>query len=306
VSSSCSSCHGGAEGFRFYLEFGVGKEVLEQGDGLDCATCHDTFGDSFDVHIVDSVTFPGGAVVSDPGQASNLCITCHRGRESKATIDAYLATPGTKSFRNVHYLPAGGVKLGTLAKVGYEFDTHTYSGEWNDHLGGSKCTSCHDPVASRHSFLVAEAWDDRCSVCHSDEIDLQHIRVTHNQDYDNDGDINETLAEELGTLSERLLDAMHAFSALGGTPLCYDEHAYPYFFRDTDGSGGLCNGGEASGSNRFTGWNPQLIRAAHNYQLSVKEPGAWAHNFDYVAQLLIDSIEHVQGNVTGLIRPLPN
>src|SRR5690606_24465901 len=43
VTASCSKCHGGSEGFRFFLEHGVGKEVTETANGLDCATCHDSF-----------------------------------------------------------------------------------------------------------------------------------------------------------------------------------------------------------------------------------------------------------------------
>ena len=45
------------------------------------------------------------------------------------------------------------------------------------------------------------------------------------------------------------------------------------------------------------------MRAAHNYQLQAKDPGAYAHNFEYVAQLLIDSIEDLGGDVAGVIRP---
>ena len=45
------------------------------------------------------------------------------------------------------------------------------------------------------------------------------------------------------------------------------------------------------------------MKAARNYQISKKEPGAWAHNFDYVVQLLIDSIEDLGGDVSGYVRP---
>ena len=45
------------------------------------------------------------------------------------------------------------------------------------------------------------------------------------------------------------------------------------------------------------------MKAAHNYQLSHKDPGSWAHNFDYVGQLLYDSVEDLGGLVTSLRRP---
>ena len=47
------------------------------------------------------------------------------------------------------------------------------------------------------------------------------------------------------------------------------------------------------------------MKAAYNYQLARKEPGAWAHNFDYVAQLLYDSVADLGGSVTDLSRPGP-
>jgi hypothetical protein len=45
------------------------------------------------------------------------------------------------------------------------------------------------------------------------------------------------------------------------------------------------------------------MRAAHNYQLSRKDPGAWAHNFEYVGQLLFDSTENLAGSGGSLTRP---
>src|SRR5262249_29836989 len=102
VDATCSSCHGASEGFRFYVQYGVGKVVQEPANGLDCATCHDKLNDTFDVAKIASITFPGGTVRSEPGH-DNLCGNCHRGRESKATVDAALAA-GKLGFINVHYL----------------------------------------------------------------------------------------------------------------------------------------------------------------------------------------------------------
>ena len=35
----------------------------------------------------------------------------------------------------------------------------------------------------------------------------------------------------------------------------------------------------------------EMVKAAHNFQFSSTDPGAWAHNMDYMTQLLYDSIE---------------
>ena len=46
------------------------------------------------------------------------------------------------------------------------------------------------------------------------------------------------------------------------------------------------------------------MQAAHNFQLSRKDPGAWAHNFDYIAQLLFDSTENLAQSAGALTRPV--
>jgi hypothetical protein len=85
-------------------------------------------------------------------------------------------------------------------------------------------------------------------------------------------------------------------------PLCYDSNTYPYFFKDTNGDK-QCAASELASTNGFTAFTPALMKASFNYQLSRKEPGAWVHNFDYMAQLLIDSIADLGGNVATLNRP---
>lgn len=294
VSSSCSKCHGGSEGFRFYLKHGVGLAVSEPDNGLDCSTCHETYGNTWDVLQVDEVEYPGGATISDPGNLSNICATCHSGRTGKADIDASIAANNFR-FLNVHYLPAAGVKEGTNAKVGYEYDNKTYAGEWVFH---GRCVNCHDPVKTNHTFLP-ENNIDCTNGCHS-PTPIVDIRTQHTLDYDGDSSATEPLKDELKGYADALLTLMN-----GQSGLCYDEHAYPYFFTDGNSSGGLCDPGEAIYPNRFLAWTPGLMKAAHNFQIFQKEPGAWAHNFDYMAQLLYDSLEDLggAGAVSGFIRP---
>ncbi|MFZ2098403.1 MAG: hypothetical protein WAV05_17360 [Anaerolineales bacterium] len=45
------------------------------------------------------------------------------------------------------------------------------------------------------------------------------------------------------------------------------------------------------------------MKATYNYQMSVKDPGAFAHNAKYILQILYDSIQDVGGDVTNLTRP---
>lgn len=297
VDATCSSCHGGEEGFRFYVQYGVGKVITEPDNGLECGTCHDKLNGDFDVAMVPSVTFPSGVTRTEPGH-DNLCETCHRGREARATVDAKLAT-GKPSFVNVHYLPAGATKLGSAVHVGYEYDGKTYAGPLT-HMGGTQCTSCHDPVSSHHTFQIADGWTN-CRACHADaDGDPTAIRLVHTDDYDGDGNTNESLAAEIDGMAARVLAAMQA--NVGATGLCYAPGAYPYFFKDTNGDK-TCGAAEAVSSNGFSAWTPALVKAAFNYQLSRTDPGGWAHNFDYLAELLYDSVADLGGDVTALIRP---
>lgn len=298
VDSTCSSCHGGQEGFRFAVQYGTGKVVSEPDNGLECGTCHTKLNDTFDVLAVPQVTFPSGVVRKEPGN-DNLCESCHRGRESKATVDAKIAS-GKLGFVNVHYLPAGATKLGSAVHVGYEYPGQTYAGPLA-HMGGAQCTSCHDPKGSHHTFQIADAWDGTCKTCHADgNGDPKIIRQIHLSDYDGDGNASETLAAELDGLAARVLAAMQGAVAAPGP--CYAAGAYPYFFKDTDGNK-TCSAAEAVSTNGFAPWTPALVKAAFNYQLSRVEPGAWAHNFSYVGQLLYDSVADLGGDVSKLTRP---
>jgi predicted CXXCH cytochrome family protein len=298
VQESCSRCHGGAAGYRFFTQYGVGQRVPETANGLECFTCHDSFAPDYTVFIPAKTYLPDNRTVTLPG-SDNLCANCHIGRAAKATIDAAIAAGGTLKFVNVHYLPAAGTREGRLARIGYEYPKKTYAGRLT-HMGGVQCTSCHDPAKSNHTFHVADVWSQRCDTCHPDATRAQEIRLVHLADYDGDGNTSETLAAEVSGMAARLLAAMR--TASGGT-LCYDEHTHPYFFKDTNGDG-TCGAAEAQSANAFASFTPALLKASHNYQLSQKEPGAWAHNFEYMGQLLFDSVEDVSGAPpTNLVRP---
>ncbi|ACY18745.1 Ig-like domain-containing protein [Haliangium ochraceum] len=309
VSASCSRCHGGSEGFRFFVEFGVGRSVEEQDNGLDCATCHEDLSSSYETLAVSSVLYPSGVEASFPNPVSNMCATCHSGREAKSSIDAAIAA-GQRRFLNVHYLPAAAVKQGVAATVGYEYEGHSYAGNW-DHAPGDACTFCHDPAASRHSFDVRDNFDKCTELCHTTALDPLDIRgnpffagALHAEDYDGDGSNTERLVDELVEIQNALLAEMQTAATADGSALCYSGDAYPYFFQDSNGNG-ACDEAEIGYGNRFSAWTPGLMKAAHNYQIAQKEGGAWVHNFDYIVQLLIDSTEDLggAGAVSSFVRP---
>jgi len=75
-------------------------------------------------HNVAKVTFPSGLIVDTHDNDSNLCMTCHQGRESTASVNKAIAglpldTPDPKlNFLHVHFYGAGATRYGTEAKVG--------------------------------------------------------------------------------------------------------------------------------------------------------------------------------------------
>ena len=299
VPADCSSCHGGEQGFRFAVQYGVGQVVPETSNGLECGTCHNSPGTDFtSIIAVPSVTFPSGVTVNEPGN-DNVCESCHKGRAGKADVDAAIAA-GKPALQDIHHLPAAAVKLGAEVHGGYEYPGKTYVGALS-HIGGTQCTSCHDPVASHHTFEITDAWSGHCSVCHADANgDPKNIRVIHTLDYDGDGDTMEPLADEIAGLAGSTLAAMQAAAPAPG--LCYTPDVYPFFFVDTNGDK-TCSATEAVFANAFAAWTPALTKAALNFQLSQNDPGSWAHNFDYTAELLYDSTQDLGGNVSKLKRP---
>jgi len=299
VSASCSRCHS-AEGLPFYLEEGV--EVTQHiSNGLQCETCHG--GEEWPArYAVDSVTFPSGASVAvGADDESGLCMSCHQGRSSTISVDKAVIGLGANQvsdkldFINVHYFAAGASRYGTEVQGGYEFANKTYIGFFEHVEDYATCTDCHDA----HELEVKT---DSCFTCHGEANQVEDIRKS-DVDYDGDGDLDEGIYGEIATLKVALYEAIQAYAAgTAGTALIYDSHAYPYFFNDNDGDG-ESGPGEAIYPNRYVTWTPNMLKAAYNFQYASKDPGGFAHNADYVIQLLIDSIQAVSGSTAGYTRP---
>jgi len=299
VPGTCAKCHSATGQPEFITEGGV---VTSQpaSNGLNCGTCHNNL-QEFTLYEVESVRFPSGATVSfgERDFSANMCLNCHQGRESTVSVNARIGDlpPNEVSedlrFINIHYFAAGATLFGTEVKGAYEFEGREYTG-FNQHVGVfNSCTECHDTHAL--SIVV-----DDCAECHegADTVEnLRNIRMT-DVDYDGDGDVTEGVYGEIDTLREDLYTAIQAYATANtGTAIIYNADAYPYWFADTDGNGRV-NDDEGA----FATWTPNLLRAAYNFQDSRKDPGGFAHNSSYVMQILYDSIQAVDGDLTGLTR----
>lgn len=311
VPTSCAKCHSTAG----YLDF-LGADGSEAGkvdapvpaadaQGVQCIACHDPAANN-----MSGVAFPGkdeegnAIMVEGLGDATR-CLVCHQGRESKASIDGAIekfavtdvdavvapikAADGTETkfgFRNIHYFAAAATLFGTETKGGYEYEGKAYDAQFRHVEGYDTCVGCHDP----HSLEVKV---EECAECHEGVTtveDLQKVRmVSSTSDYDGDGNVEEGVAEELTGMQEALLAAIQTYAKdKAGAEIVYDAVTYPYFM-GTDGKA-------------YPNWTARLLKAAYNYQLSVKDPGKFAHGGKYVIELVYDSIEDLGGDVSMMAR----
>jgi hypothetical protein len=312
VSATCTKCHT-AEGLPFFMEEGV-VFTREPSNSLACTTCHDDLTE-FTLYTVDEVTMPSGAVVTfGEADESNVCLNCHQGRESTVSVNAAIGRAGVGddevsevlNFRNVHYFAAGATRFGGDAMGGYQYEGQEYSGFFEHTRRFQACADCHDV----HQLTIRT---DRCIDCHEqleDSDDPRVIRMTDEDeveliDYDGDGDLTEPIAAEIQTLHDALLTQIQTYSAeVIGQQVMYVSYAHPYWYVDGNANGQI-DEGEVTSDTRYAQWTPSLLRAAYNYQYIAKDPGAFAHNADYVLQLLYDSIEALGGAdaVANFTRP---
>lgn len=311
VSGSCVKCHT-AEGLPMFLHNNA-TIAVEPSNSLACSTCHDSVVD-FTLYTVDEVAFPSGARVSfGEGEESNLCLNCHQGRESTVSVNRAISGAGvgddevaeSLTFRNIHYFAAGASLFGSEAQGAYQYEGMEYNGRFmHGEDAPQTCTECH----YQHELTLQV---DECEDCHEDvetQEDARLIRMLDDVeliDYDGDGDDEEPIADEIATLEDALLVAIQLYATeTVGTSIAYDAHAHPYWYIDTNGNG-TADPDEVNRDNRYVTWTPNLLRAAYNYQYVQKDPGAFAHNADYVLQVLYDSLMSIGGEdaVASFTRP---
>jgi hypothetical protein len=303
VSASCAKCHS-IGGFLDFLDDGAVGAPAEPG-AFDCILCH-TDSSGGPVRDIGSVTFPSGLTIGGLTEEA-VCMQCHQGRYAQPGVEAYLAARGPTtgdvvnpalSFRNIHYFAAAATLYGNHAKGGYQYAGMTYDGRFAHVLGFDRCITCHDP----HSLEIKA---EQCAQCHpgvsasgasAATSGLKDIRWKGSYvDYDGDGNITEGIYWELVTMSEYLYNAMWSYSKdICGTPIVYESHTYPYWFKDNN-ENGMADPDEANYGNQFRLYTPRLMKAAYNYQVYQKDPGGFAHGGKYMIQLLYDSLMSING-----------
>jgi hypothetical protein len=302
VPTTCARCHTSA-GFLDFVGAdaspagSVEVEVAAPAGVIACVTCHNET-----TQTLSSVTFPSGVTISGLGPEAR-CMTCHQGLQSKVSVDEALAglepdaVNAELGFLNIHYFAAAATLYGSEAHGGYEYDGMSYDAK-HDHVEGiNTCVDCHDS----HTLEVKL---QTCSFCHevASVEELRDVREPSSAvDYDGDGDVTEGMYYEIEGLQQSLMAGIQAYaSEVSGAAIVYSADAYPYFFLDTNANGAV-DEGEAAFPNKYNAWTPRLMRAAYNYQVSMKDPGAFAHGNKYIVQLLFDSIADLNTQLSSPI-----
>lgn len=294
IPSRCARCHS-TPGYLDYMgedetEFGVVDSAHITGTTVECVACHNPTASN-----LVSITFPSGIAI-DVSNESARCMVCHQGRASTVSVlnsieeVGLTAEPDTISedlgFINIHYYAAAASLYGSEAQGGFQYADRLYQPKFDHVEGYNTCIDCHRPHSLELKIAV-------CADCHDGVAsvdDLRDIRMQGSlHDYDGDGDMEEGIYFELEGLRENLRIAIDAYSAdVLETPIVYHTSRYPYYFADVNGNGEADDEDE-----RYGAWSPRLLKAAYNYQTSLKDPGAFAHNAKYHIQLLYDSIENL-------------
>jgi len=292
VPESCAKCHS-LYGFLDFLGAdgsapGQVDQAAPIGSVLECEVCHHEMAEA-----LTSVVMPSGIEITDLGPEAR-CMQCHQGRQSTISVNEMVGDTGEDvvnldiGFVNVHYYPAAATKYGATAMGGYQYPGKPYATDFTHVEDFNSCVECHDS----HTLQVR---GEACLECHPEISErLFYINIRNQDsplDYDGDGKPAEGIFLEIRDLQHILYQNIQTYAdEVAGVPVVYEVNNYPYFFIDTNGNG-KPDDKEADFGNRYNAWTPRLLKAAYNYQVSVKDPGAYIHNARYVIQLLYDSIE---------------
>ena len=232
---------------------------------------------------------------------------------------------GTK---NNHDIQSAARVYGGEAHVGYEYAGQSYAG-LPDHNGDkASCMNCHSPILSRHTMEVEKTYDvGGCggNGCHDSALhgglaaaapavpystfQSPSRNLTTGLGYDNNAG-TQTLGDELGSFADNLgVAAAKYFMAKGikqaAKDPCWNLTTNVLRQANAGNVTAICDGTESTNWATTNAMDPKLIRAWYNMSFYTGDPGAWAHNFDYIAELMYDSARDLGGDaaVATLIRP---
>lgn len=203
----------------------------------------------------------------------------------------------TITFTNSHYLGAAATIWGAQAAGWYQYPGQTYNAA--DIHRANRCSQCHG-VHKENSLGRFHVEEAACEACHGTGQTLTQMRLSTTWgDLDGDANATEGAEAEIVGLKASLYTALVDYSKLIDSTrwLCYGE-GYPYMFIDTD-QDGVCDPEEQVSSNGYNRFTPRSLKAAYNFKFGSAEPGKWAHNLVYTAQILGDAIDDLNAGITA-------
>jgi len=246
---------------------------------------------------------PATVVTYPDVKGSNVCMSCHLGRETGDVIKNDQDADGVRSFVNSHYLAAGATLFG---KSGYEYAGLSYAKPSyfaHDKIGSSAaagtgsngpCAGCHMTSPNSHSFnnvtktagVITALTSTACITCH----DGSHGAALAAGSAD--------AATFLATEEHHYHAALDALEAALAAQGIHFYPAHPYFYTEASVGG-------VKPATAFTDWASvyglakwkDTMGAAFNYNLLHHDPGGYAHNRMYSKRLIFDAIDFIDNGV---------
>lgn len=302
------------------------NKTSPQNELLNCWGCHSNAGNGTLRNPGAITETYGAATTGDPATTvaypdvagSNVCMSCHLGRETGDVIKNDQDADGVRGFVNSHYLSAGGQLFG---KSGYQFTGLSYANPSyfaHDKIGtaaqpgtgtNGPCVGCHMTTSNGHQFTnvtknattgaITALTSSACIKCH-DGTNGPALAAG------NDATVINFLNEEEHGYKAALEELRLSLNAKG----VFWANSNPYFFKDTNGNGIIDPGVENVRANAFTNWASvyglalwkDTMGAAFNLNLLIHDPGGYAHNRIYSKRLIYDAIDFIEdGAMNGSI-----
>ena len=314
---------------------GVATKPSPQQEVLYCWGCHSNSSAGLvraPGAIKADYNFKGAlAQFPDVGQ-SNVCISCHSGRESGESLDT-ITNFANASFKNSHYLAVGGlmyVKAGFTAFIDPNtvIGTSTYGKSLTSDADGGALSSTHrklgttaingdshnaaaftpgnfdsnGPCVTCHMQATGQA---KRSTSHTWEINWNAFNEVCIKCHDEEGGVPLTAAN-FSTLfiDEQAVPFQDALALALNTLLTkyninYNQAVYPYFYDLNIGPAAAVKdwtrGGALSAADA-----KKLMGACFNINILKREPAAYVHARTYARRLLYDTIDFLDDKIINM------
>lgn len=312
---------------------GVATVPSPQQEVLYCWGCHENAAKGL-LRTPGAITaeykFKGvNATFPDVG-ASNICISCHSGRDSGETI-ANLAdgVMSNVSFTNSHYLGVAGLMYVKIAYTDFiaastVIGTSTYGASLTSDADGGALTSTHRKLGTTaingdsHNTAVFTPGNfdtnGPCVTCHMQatgqatrstshtwEINMNAANQVcincHGTEVDTEAHLEEFIDGQAVPFQNALAVALNQLWT--HYTISYNSASYPYFYDNTV-SPGVAVKDWTRGGTLTAADAKKLMGACFNINLLTREPAAYVHARTYARRLLYDTIDFLDDKTINM------